>query len=309
VQPVRLAQWSVATTDKRGRAGERVAQMEEVYPKNANVNASAIVHLIAEYATSFAHSDITHEELSRMTGLMDEPAKTAVMAYAWFLADADIHNGWLRPYLNASLGRRERPSAARLPAHVKPCVETEGRVGRLSEELHTIYAPPFINRLGHLVWYTIRQARRGEIIGRPASSYARGNNVRIHSSKNISKSLQIHHSQVCNLEVLDLRLWESWTMQARGVGSYGSLANRALSSRIVRFDRPVLVEDALAVGFRVVEGRLINPNGAEMVVSKTPNGLYHAKAPLLRSPSRECKLTQPAVPRECIRWHTSMKFA
>ncbi|CAN8073745.1 unnamed protein product [Agarophyton chilense] len=202
--------------------------------------------------------DITKEELSRMPGLMDEPAKTAIMVYAWYLKSYQIKNGWLRPYLNSPLGRRERHRNVSELSLSEDLVTT-GRLGRIGEELHTLYALAFLDTRGHLTWYTVRQATRGEIIGGVASTYARGNNVRINSSKNTRQSIQIRYDHICNFEVLDFRLWESWTHNIRSTGPCKSMGNRTRSLRAVRFDEPVILEDALAVGFRIVNGVLVNP--------------------------------------------------
>lgn len=229
-----------------------------------------------------------------MTALMDEPAKSAVMAYAWYLHSLRIKNGWLRPYLSTALGRRERPRNCPGGA--------DGRLDRAREPLHTLYAAPYLDTNGHLVWYTVREAKLGEIIGLQASSYARGNNVRIHSCMDRERSVRIHHTQICNIERLDYRLWESWTHGARAFGAFAGLGNRALTGKWILFDAPVVVEDALAVGFRVVGGALINPNGRKMVVARRPDGVYTARVPLLKGAHKEHKAGK-------VDWHRGMKFA
>lgn len=278
-KPVRATQWVAAVCERGGKTVSTVPQMEESYPRNLPVDSKLIINILSSYASSFTEPDISKLEIASMTGLMDEPAKTAVIVYAWFLASLDIRNGWLRKMLNSDLGRRERPRTA--PPSQKP--RGGGRLGRLSEEPHTIFSNPFINRIGHLVWYTVRQAIRGEIIGGPACSYARGNNVRMQCSKDLAKSVRIHHSQICNLERLDFRLWESWSHSVRASGPYASLGCHALSARRVKFDEPVRLEDALAVGFRVVDDTLVSPNGKELVVSRRKDGFYSARSPILLS--------------------------
>lgn len=294
VQPVRTVQWAAVVYDKAGKSVSTVPQTEESYPRNAIIDSSLILDIISSYSSSFKERDISKDELSHMTGLMDEPAKTAVMVYAWLLASLDIRNGWLRPFLRSHLGRRERPRSTPQPGQVY----AGGRLGRMSEELHTLFSQAYVDRLGHLVWYTVRQAVPGEIIGRPATSYARGNNVRIQSSKDLSRSVRIHHSQICNINHLDFRLWESWTHSARGVGPYAGLANHVLSARRVRFDEPVVIEDALAVGFRVVGGTLVNPNGKEIHLSKRNDGVYTVRNRILKSSEKAS-----------ISWQNGMKFA
>lgn len=294
VQPVRSVQWAAAVYDKAGKPVLTVPQTEESFPRNVRIDTTLILDIVSSYSSSFKERDISKDELSLMTGLMDQPAKTAVMVYAWLLASLDVRNGWLRPLLHATLGRRERPPNVTLPEGAT----SDGRLRRMGEELHTLFSQAYVDRMGHLVWYTVRQALPGEIIGRPATSYARGNNVRIQSSKDLSKSVRIHHSQICNIKLLDFRLWESWTHSSRGVGPYAGLSNRVLSARRVRFEEPVLIEDALAVGFRVVNGSLISPSGKEMLVSKRADGIYTARNPILRCPERN------SVP-----WHAGIKFA
>lgn len=161
-----------------------------------------------------------------------------------------------------------------------------------------MFSTPYIDRMGHLVWYTVRQAVPNEIIGRPACSYARGCNVRIQSSKDIAKSVRIHRSQICNIDRLDYRLWESWTHSVRAGGAFSSLGSHAFSARRVKFDHPVKLEDALGAGFRVIEGTLVNPNGKEAVVSRQKDGLYLAKYPILLS-----------AEKSSVKWHSGMKFA
>lgn len=294
VLPVRSLQWAAVVYDKTGKPVSTIPQTEESYPKNVRIDAALILDIVSSYSSSFKECDISKDELSQMSGLMDEPAKTAVMVYAWLLASLDVRNGWLRPFLHTTLGRRERPRNAPL----REGVTSDGRMGRRGEELHTLFSQAYVDRMGHLVWYTVRQALPGEIIGRPATSYARGNNVRIQSSKDVAKSVRIHHSQICNIKHLDFRLWESWTHSSRGVGPYAGLASRVLSARRVRFEEPVLIEDALAVGFRVVGGSLISPSGKEMLVSKRADGIYTARNPILRCPEKKS-----------VSWHTGMKFA
>lgn len=297
IQPSKSVQWKAAVFDKRGKIVGHIPQSEESYPKNQTISSKPILDIISSYASAFTEDDITKEELSCLTGLMDEPAKTAIMVYAWYLNSFGVKNGWLRQYFYATLGRRERPRDAP-PDSLKEDVIAGGRLGRSEEELHTLFAPPFLDQRGHLIWYTVRQATRGEIIGRPATSYARGNNVRIQSTRDISRSIQIHHSHVCNASVLDIRLWDSWTHQARGVGPFRSLSNSALSAKTVRFDKPVLIEHALAVGFRVVGGCLISPAGRLLLVTKGENALYKARFHLLRN-----------AEQETLTWHTGMQFA
>lgn len=288
VQAGQSAQWASAAVDARGKPVRQVPQMEECYPADIAIDASGIMHVIASVAPGLPDSPVSRAQLARMTGLMDEPAKTAVMCYSWFLASAGVPNGWLGPYLSAGLGRRER--RARLPSHLTlppDSLTAGGRLARVDEELHTLYAPPFIDRLGHLIWYTVRVARPGEIIGRPATSYARSNFVRIQSSKRLSRSVQIHHSHVCNADVLDWRLWLSWTHGARATGAFKSLAADSLSPRVVPFDKPVRIECALAVGFRVVQGVLVNPLGKRLVVVPHSDSLFKAKAQSCRDSDKK----------------------
>lgn len=290
-------QWTALVHDCKRRVCRRVSQSEPSYPSTALVDTDAIVRVIAENAVLLPEATITTEQLSEMTGLMDEPAKTAVMAYAWFLASVGVNNGWLVSFLTAPLGRRERPP--HLPSDVSSQYHqysADGRLGRSNEELHTLYAPPFVNRHGQLVWYTIRTAWPGEVIGRTASVYAVCNRVRIHSCKSLSRSVQIHHSHVCNARALDIRLWQSWTHSARSVGTYKSLSNCAFSSRSVSFDAPVRLEGALGVGFRVVTGVLFNPDGKRLAVIELPDGLFKAKL-----------ISYDAIP-EPVPWHNGMKF-
>lgn len=294
VQPVRTIQWAAVVHDKSGKAASKVPQSEESHPRNVPIDSRLILDIISSYTKSFKERDISKDELRKMPGLMDEPAKTAVMVYARFLASLDIHNGWLRKFLQSYLGRRERP---RSPQSERGG-NAGGRLGRVSEELHTLFAQAYVDRLGHLVWYTVRQAVPGEIIGRPATSYARGNNVRIQSSKDLSKSVRIHHSQICNIDRLDFRLWESWTHSVRGTGSYAGLANHALSARSVRFDEPVEIDDALAAGYRVVGGSLVNPNGKIVHILRRNDGLYKPVTWRMKN-----------TVRTSISWHTGMKFA
>lgn len=296
VQPEKSVQWAAAIYDDKGTIRRYVPQREECYPKSEYVEAGQIVDIISRYTRSFMEPDISREELSRMSGLMDEPAKTAVMVYAWYLNTYRIKNGWLRPFLNSPLGRRERdrrvPEKSRRNAYI-----AGGRLGRAKEALHTLYALAFTDTRGHLVWYTVRTATRGEIIGSVACSYARGNNCRINSSKDMRKSIQIRYDHVCNFEVLDFRLWDSWTHNLRSTGPCRSMGNRRLSPRTVRFDEPVILEDALAVGYRLVDGVLINPKGKPIQVSRGKDGLFRARRKLLRS-----------IEKEPIDWHPRMRL-
>lgn len=297
IQPCKSIQWYGLEFDTRGRPVSKVPKFEEYYPKHQIIPSKRILDVISHYSKSFQEDDIAKTDLTRMIGLMDEPAKTAVIGYAWFLNSQGVKNGWLRPYLHASLGRRELSHSPVSTASAKKDPTVDSRIGRVEEELHTLFSLPFFDNQGHLVWYTVRTASPGEIVGRLASSYARSNHVRIHSSKDLSKSVQIHYSHVCNFNSLDFRLWESWTNHARGVGPFRSLAKTNLSLRVVRFDRPVLLEDALAVGFRVVHGHLINPSGIRMLVVLTSNGMYKA----IEHPLRVRK-------QEPFAWVPRMKF-
>lgn len=292
-------QWSTMSVDSKGRPARNVPQVEECYSNDFPIDATGIVRIIATFAPALPGEPIPCNRLAGMTGLMDEPAKSAVMVYAWFLANAGIPNGWLRPYLAATLGRREL--LPRLPLSLSAPPDTAcagGRLARSGEELHTLYAPPFTDRLGHLLWYTVRAARPGEVIGRPATSYARANAVRIHSSMRLSRSVQIHPSHICNSDVLDWRLWLSWTHGYRATGSFKSLAADSLSPHTVAFDKPVRIECALAVGFRVVQGSLINPSGKKLVVIRHSESLFKAKA-------HSCRGTD----RSPIPWSSGMLFA
>ncbi|KAI0566993.1 hypothetical protein FGB62_5g318 [Gracilaria domingensis] len=296
VKPEHSVQWGAAVYDERRKIVRYMPQREESYPKRETVNSREIIDIISRYSQTFAEPDISKEELSRMPGLMDEPAKTAIMVYAWYLKTFRIKNGWLRPYLNSPLGRRERhrnvPELSRGNALI-----AGGRLGRAGEELHTLYALAFLDTRGHLIWYTVRRAIRGEIIGGIACSYARGNNVRIHSSKDLRHSIQIRYDHICNFEVLDFRLWESWTQDLRSVGPCKSMGNRGRTFRAVRFDEPVVLEDALAVGFRIVNGVLVNPKGKAMRVVRGSDGLFRVHRQRLRP---------MAVER--IPWHPRMRL-
>lgn len=299
VTPDSAVQWTSVVRDKHGRPIQRVPQSEEGYPPVDPVPTDAIVEVIAQIAPAFSLPPVSHHDLAHMTGLMDEPAKTAVMAYAWFLASRNVDNGWLRPYLIGPLGRRELPPTLdddALENTLKHSVE--GRLAREDEELHTLYAPPFVNRVGHLVWYTVRYARPGDMLALPAESYARRNNVRIHSVKRFSRSVKIRGAAVCNPHVLDLRLWFSWTHGVRGTGPYKSLANDSFTAKTVAFNKPVRIECALAVGFRVVQGILINPYGKPLAVVSIGDGLFKAKS---HSPRKGDD--------EPVPWHPGMKFS
>lgn len=291
LEPNHTKQWTALIRDKRGRVIKRVLQAEETYPKSQEILSEKIIDIIGSYSESFQEPDLTYDVLSKMTGLMDEPAKTAIIVYAWFLQSRGIHNGWLKKHLNSPLGRRER-QRRHTPS------PKEDRLDRADEPLHTLFSHPFIDNHGHLVWNTVRTATRDEILCRPATSYARGNNVRIHTSKDLSKSVQVRRSHVCNLPVLDLRLWESWVFRVHGIGPFSSLAKQTVPARVVRFDSPVYIDSALAVGFRVVHGNLYAPDGHQVLVTRRSDGLYKAHSIFHKSQKQGL-----------LEWHTGMKFA
>lgn len=298
VTPDSAVQWTSIVRDKFGRQTHRVPQTEENYPPVDPVPTDAIVDVIAKIAPTFSLPPVSRDDLEQMTGLMDEPAKTAVMAYAWFLASRNVDNGWLRPYLLGPLGRRELPPTLDDDALENTLTHSaDGRLARQDEELHTVYAPPFVNHVGHLVWYTVRYCRPGDMLALPAESYARRNNVRIYSVKQFSRSVKIHRAAVCNPHVLDLRLWFSWTHGARGIGPCKSLANDVFSLKVVSFDKPVRLECALAAGFRVVQGILVNPAGKPLTVVNIGDGLFKAKSYSHKGDG------------EPIPWHPAMNFA
>lgn len=311
-------QWTAILRDKKGRITQRVPQLEDAYPSTHNISAGHILHILTVYAPAVTNRPpITHDYLSSLPGLMDEPAKTAIMAYAWFLAAHDIPNAWLYPFLHAPLGRRERP--ARIPRRLSESgviatVTTDpsgGRLSRVDEELHTLYAPPFLNRHGQLSWYTVRAAAPGEIIGRLASSFARGAVVRIDSCRRVSRSVQVHYSHVCNFEALHFRLWATWGNGRKALGAFKSLGVvdendftagcpvTGLGRGTAVFDSPVTIEQALAVGYRIVEGALITPAGRRVKVWMGTDGLYRVRTAPAKGEADE---------EDVVEWRRGMKF-
>lgn len=257
----------VGSAKPSSQTARLIPQTEESFPSDVVIDAHSIMHVIASVTHQLPNpeSQIPFTVLSELPGLMDEPARTSAITYAWFLHSEKIPNGFLRKFIfSSALARRELP-ANLSNNHMN---NVDGRLIRRKEELHSIYGQPFINRLGHLSWYTVRTARVGEVITRPAESYAKGCNVRIHSCKTLSRSVAVKASHLCNRAVLDLRLWSSWTMGFRGIGSFKGLANpRGSSARgVVVFDEPVRMEGALGVGFRIVDGVVVDPLGRVHVV-------------------------------------------
>lgn len=252
------------------------------YPSSIQADAKLILDILRTYTSSFVESQIQRNELACMTGNMDEPAKTALMAYAWMLDVMNINNGWLRPYLTAAIGCRNGKHEQ-------------------SVELFTLYSPPFVDVKGHVKWYTVRKAQPNHIIGRQAQVYAINNRVVIVTDTQIDRSIQIHHSQLCNRPRFDLRLWTTWTAGGTAIGPFAGLGKKRPLGKPVRFDAPVRIDDAIAVGYRVRDSRLLNPAGKLMNVSKSPHGYYRAKLVNNHSHSGHS-------PQESVQWHMEMKF-
>lgn len=269
---------------------------EEYYPSTQTVNAKSIVDIISSYSESFTEPPLTFDQLANIPLTMDQPVIAAVVAYAYFLHTHEIKNGWLRSFFQTIPARRERART-----HSQPLLE-HGRI-RVKQSLHTLFSAPFVNNRGHLIWYAANRAKPSNILSLPTACYARSNIVRIHSTNDHSKYIQVHVSRICNKMFLDMRLWQSWTHNMRGVGQFCSLANPVISIGAVRFDHHVLIEGALAVGFRLVNGLLYNPAGVRMVVRKRKDDFYVARTQVMHHQNGRGKRAE-----EKIDWQSGMRF-
>lgn len=230
-----------------------------------------ILGIITAYAPALSLTQIPESYLTSLIAPPDEPAKAAIFAFAAFLHRYDAPNGWLLKYLTPAHGNRSP-----LPPAFNHC----------------LYCPPFLDSRGHLVWYTVRTVHDSILHGCRTWVSAHGAIVALRSGSFPGSAIQMHRREIVNYKRFDIRLWETWTGGAAGIGKFASLGRGGLG-RPISFDRPVVFEDALAVGWTVKNGILRDPNGTPRSVRRGKDGLYR----VIRGKGEE------------VDWQPGMRFA
>lgn len=241
---------------------------KESYPA-IPIPADTILSILRDFLPAFP-APFPPPVPTALPGEQPNPAKSAILAYAAFLDSQNLPTAWLAPYLMPNVpGRRERPS--RHHPTTKPRQKPP-----LPPPLHTLFTLPYLNRHTHLIWLTVRTAATpSDIIALPATSYARGNAVTIRSETDPALAARVDATQIVNVRRLDSRLWETWTGGACAAGRFASLAPRRVLGRVVRFDRPVRGDDALAAGWAFKQGGVaVRPDGKTVRVGRRADGLF-----------------------------------